>query len=501
MSQKAEEWRERELLVGILLASLGAWALNTLLFGASEALVKGVWAGLAGIYVLYLLYVMRRRKTLLCKAAVPLLLGAGFLMQLLFVLRMPYNFSWHDLGAFGSLTDEQVYPGHLGLINYIVKFARLPAENPMMIDYKDFYHPPLYHLLQAGFFRVNLVLGIDPKVALENMQILTLCITSLCVWTGYRILRQLKISPRGIQMGLLFLVVQPSLFIFAGTLNNDIASVFFILLTVLYTLRWIEAPSLRRIIGIALSLGLGMAVKLSIAVIAVPIGLVFAIRFFQNIQQWKNYLRQFLIFLLISVPLGTAWPIFHAVAFQMPLNHVPLPAETINVGHLPLAMRFGAPSGEALHSLFYSAIRRVDYNVWFQTLKTALFDELTLFSNGSRMWYVSYGTAALFTVLAGVSVLLFIRWLLRRNTSFAPLSRLFLGVYGIALLGSYFLFCLQYPYICTFNFRYILPSLVLCAIALGDFCQQKNLPAKLLGGLIIAFGSMSCLVYSVYLLG
>jgi len=201
------------------------------------------------------------------------------------------------------------------------------------------------------------------------------------------------------------------------------------------------------------------------------------------------------------VPIGTAWPVFHATQFQMPLGYVRLPSESINVGHIPLSMRFGLPNGDTLRCLFFSIDRKVEYNVWFQTLKTALFDEMTFFPDGSAMWYVSYLLAAAFTALAGVSVVLFIRWLIKRDASLLPLSKLFFGVYGAALLVSYLLFCVQYPYLCSFNFRYIMPVLLLCAVALGSFAQKSKLAARLVVALGSVFGGLSLVVYGVYLLG
>ena len=486
----------------IAAATLTAWFLNTLIFGATPESAMLAWLALIAIYLIGLVW-LHLRGVSLRDAAIPLIIVAGFLMQLLPVFRLPYAFSNHDLGEFGALTDSTINGGHLGFINYLVKFGRLPTDvNPMIPEFRDFYHPPVYHIIQAVFFRLNLLLGIPPEAALENLQILTLLAGSLCQWMICRIMQQLGISHKGTCIGLLFTAFQPAFLIFSATPNNDIFSIFFILLTILYALRWAETQTLRNIIGAGIALGLGMGTKLSVGIIALPLGLIFALRFFQNLADWKRYIRQFSVFLLISVPLGTAWQIFHAIAYQAPLNYVPTPAETISLSHLPRAMRFGFPDPEALRSLFYSGIRKLDYNVWFQTLKTALFDELVLFPTGSPMWYTSYWLTALFALLMLVSAVLFVRLLLIRKTTLKPVDKLFLLVYGMALLGSYLLFCSQYAYVCTFNFRYIMPILLLCAVALGDYCsKKKSLLSKLLIGLTALFAALSCFVYIVYLWG
>ena len=482
----------------LILGALLGWLLQTFLFGRAGSLKSGVCLGLFGAYLLMLL-LLRLRKVPLGEAAIPLILTAGFLMQLTFVIYMPYDFSWHDLGGFGSLEDTQIYGGHLGFINYLAKFGRLPAENPLVQGYEDFYHPPLYHLIQAGFLKFNLLAGLPLEAALENLQITTMLLASLSLWLVWRILEELGCSPRGIRAGILLAAFQPMFFIYAGTLNNDIAAFFFLLLTVLYALRWLKEPTLRRIIPIALALGLGMAAKFSVVVAAAPLALIFAIRFFQNLREWKTYLCQYLLFLLISVPVGIAWPLFHAIRFGMPLSFVRLPAESVNVGHLPLAARYGLPDGGALRSLFYTGIRKLDYNFWFQTLKTALFDELTLFPAGSPMWYLSYLLTAFFALLAVVAAGLLAHMSFKRHPGFPPLGRLFLAAFAVALLGSYLLFSLQYPYICSFNFRYIFAAIMLAAAAFATFCQKASRPVRLAEALVWVFSGMSCLVYGVYL--
>ncbi|MCL1854900.1 MAG: hypothetical protein FWF86_04125, partial [Clostridia bacterium] len=249
----------------------------------------------------------------------------------------------------------------------------------------------------------------------------------------------------------------------------------------------------------ALALGLGMATKLSVAVAAAPLALLFVLHFVKHFREWKAILRQYLLFLLISVPVGIAWPLYHAIRFGMPLSFMRLPAESIHVGHLPLASRYGFPDGAALRSLFYTGIRKLDYNVWFQTLKTALFDELSLFPTGSPMWYLCYLMAALFTLLTAASVLLFARMSVKRDPGFPPQSRLFLAVLAAALLGSYLLFSLQYPYICSFSFRYIFPVILLAAAAFAKFCHKTSRTAKFLEALIWIFSGVSCLIYGVFL--
>ena len=82
-----------------------------------------------------------------------------------------------------------------------------------------------------------------------------------------------------------------------------------------------------------------MASKLSAALLIPCVAVVFAVAFFRDLGRWKRYVGQFAAFLAVSVPPAVAWPVYHLISFQLPLNYVRLPAETIYVGHLSLWQR------------------------------------------------------------------------------------------------------------------------------------------------------------------
>jgi len=258
--------------------------------------------------------------------------------------------------------------------------------------------------------------------------------------------------------------------------------------------RWQRTRSMRNILLCGVALGLAMATKVSAALIIPCIAVVFAVAFFRDLKQWKRYVGQFAAFLLVSVPEAIAWPVFHLIAYQTPLNYVRLPSEKINIAHYTLWQRFGIPDSKAIRGLFYSGIRKIDHNVWMQTLKTGMFDEMTLFEEGTFMWYFSYMAMVLFAVLLLTAFALFISWLIRKNSHADGMTKGFLAFYGGMLIVNYLNFCRQYPYICSFNFRYILPVLLLCAVAYAAYADRRKWIAVLPAG----FAVMVCTVYGMY---
>lgn len=457
---------EARKYVALFLAGLGAWVLNTL----SAAVGGAADAACAALPVAWLMLAawLRTGGRWTERALTSLILAGGFLVGLCFILRLPYGFSWHDLASYSADFSGTSKPdGHLGYIAWIVENGTLPTMDPRVEGYSVFYNPPLYHLIQAGFMRLNLWLQVPQNVALENLQVTTLLFASACPLIAVDLMRFLGIRERGVHAGALVMAFQPSLWILGATLNNDILSILCILACILFTVRWERTRRMPDILGIALSLGAGMATKLSAALLIPCVALVFIVAFFRDLKRWRRYFGQFAAFLAVSVPPAVAWPLYHLLAFDLPLNYVRLPAETIYVGHLSLWQRFGIPDWFARRTLFYTGVRKTDHNVWMQTLKTAVFDELTLFENGTVLWYVAYLLMALFAGLVLIGFVLFVRMLLRRPARLSGLGATFLGVYGAALVGNYVKFCVDYPYICSFNFRYIAPLLLLGALGIA----------------------------------
>ena len=482
---------------GLLLAGLGAWALNTAAVSmdgadAACAVLPLVWLALAAR--------LRTGGRWTERACTSLILAGGFLAGLCFILQLPHDFSWHDLASYSADFSGEAKPdGHLGYIAWIVENGTLPDMNPWLDGFSVFYNPPLYHLIQAGFMKLNLWLGIPQGVALENLQVVTLVFAAACPLVAVDLMRFLGIGERGVHVGALAMAFQPSLWILGATLNNDILSILCILACILFTVRWERTRRMHDILGIALSLGAGMATKLSAALLIPCVALAFIVAFFRDLKRWKRYLGQFAAFLAVSVPPAVAWPLYHLLAFDLPLNYVRLPAETIYVGHLSLWQRFGIPDWFARRTLFYTGVRKTDHNVWMQTLKTAVFDELTLFENGTVLWYVAYLLMALFAGLVLIGFVLFVRMLLRRPARLSGLGATFLGVYGAALVGNYVKFCVDYPYICSFNFRYIAPLLLLGALGIAAGRSRAHACAgRCLSAYTGLFAALATGVYAVW---
>ena len=482
--------------VALLPAGIFAWCLNTAVTPLGKPAANAACAGLAVAWLALAAVCAVRRGAGKEAPIAGLLAAGGFAVGLCFLLQLPHNFSWHDLASYSADFSQEGKPdGHLGYIAYLAEHG-LPTMNPLAEGYSVFYNPPLYHIIQAGFMKLNLWLGISQAVALENLQVVTFLCAQACVLVTWDLCRLLGLGARGQRVGVLVIAFQPSLWIFGATLNNDILSILCILVCILFTLRWERSRRMSDILGMGLSLGAGMAVKLSVALLIPCIAVVFVIAFFRD-QNKKRYFGQYAAFLAVSVPEAVAWPLYHLIAFHTPLNYVRLPAETINVSGYSLWQRFGWPNWFAIRELFYTGVRKTDHNFWMQTLKTGVFDELTLFEKGTGMWYAAYGLMTLFALLLAVGAAMLVRLALSRREGLSALSRGFLLGYAVLLLAYYLKFNVNYPYICSANFRYIQPVCALAALALATFREKARCSAWA-EGLAAVFALGAVFAYCAY---
>ncbi len=430
----------------------------------------------------------------------------GFLLRLHDVHLTAYNISKHDLGYTVGLASERTGAGHLGYIEYICKHRALPDFNPTTLW--SFYNPPFFHILASLCLRWWTMLGIPEAQSWELVQYLPcLCIMAAVVGV-YLILRELKIGGLPLLCGVALVSFHPTLTYLSLALNNDALSLAFTVWAAYFALCWFRRPRLRTIMGVALCVGLGMMTKMTVALIAPPIALLFLYRFFKD-KQWIPYLKQFALFAIVCCPLGLFWSVRNIWLYHIPLTYVQaLPAGSAqDVTGFTLWERFGLPPLSDFVRVESSwspssSLGFADHNLWSQTLRTALFDDNALILEGS---YATVG--AVLMVLAILLTLLYtvltVWGLIGDRTTSWPV-RLFVALSILLLTVNFVKFCYDYPMTCTIHFRYITPCLLWGSVGLGLWWRSvheaahntsgKHMPAKVLLGTVAGLTLIFCLL-------
>ena len=475
------------------------------------------WAGLAALLVLCMILRPRRlepgetpsRLTLSSDGAwMLLLIGLGVLLRVTYAIYTGVTTRQHDV-----YTIEQA-KGHAGYIYWFFQNLRLPDFDPS--SKSQFYHPPLHHFLAGLWMRLQVRFGTAEQQALENVQVLTELYSCLCLPVFAKLLRKFRLSGPALLLPLAVLCFTPEFAIMGGDINNDMLMNLLVLCAFTAAVCWYEKPTFWRIGLTALFMGLGMMAKLSAALAAPAIALLFLFRFFDRKKERGTIFLQFVLFAAICCPLGLWWPLYCKFRWDIPLGYVPRLSDSSTqfVGmHPALERLFGF--GKAFASPFIAWEGKYghdynEFNVFAGLLKTTLFDEYTLF----RPEIKTVNTRPLAQAGLNASKLMFrVNLVLIAASLFAAVRECILGIGGdegkaagaagaaaakgagaakkldawrarllpvslLVLAGvvliSYVSFCFGFPHTCTMNARYTVPVTYAGLALLGLFLKREE---------------------------
>ena len=283
-----------------------------------------------------------------------IVLVLGIVFKLIYVIRVPYNISPHDLNLTSDWTN--IPDGHLGYIQYIYQHRHLTDFSP--VEYRSqYYHPPLFYILSAVIMSV-----FDPMknnnltASFEAIQFFNMIIASLIPVACFLTFRELKIKGHGLLWSTLLISFSPALYHIGAALNSDCLMTFFMSLVILNAVRWANEPKLSKTSGV---------------LIAPALALLFLWALIEKKASFKSLFYQYLVFGLISIPLGLSWVLRENILFGMPFNYVL--EQSVDsfqyIGDCSLSARIGFPSYYQLTTTNILWGYRQEYcNIWGQTL-------------------------------------------------------------------------------------------------------------------------------------
>lgn len=418
--------------------------------------------GVVGVVAIYLWY----NKKLTWKKAIVLLLICGIIMRVFYGLYTGATVRQHDVGNSSSTNT------HYGIIKYIYENKRLPdllkdaAGNYDFNKSYQMYHPKFHHILCALFMSFNnLILNTNVDGLFAANRILMIIVGVITLFTIYEIFKQFNLSEKSLAIATAIICFSPIFYILSGSLNNDGLSYMFTFLAILFTLKWFKKPTYGSIVIIAFSIGLGMASKLSVALVAVPIAAIFLYRFIK-VKDFKKYIPMFIVFAIIVFPIGLYFPIMHLVKYDMPINYVwVVTNQALKVKDTNFFSRFINPfSRDFISNIFVTGTGEFqNNNIYAFLMKTFIFGE----------WYWAEEVEAALLYIANIAlVILFIFslvkliiYIVKNYKTFKwddnKLIFVFINVsLGVLYFISFISFNLKYPFTCTMDFRYVVPIMI-----------------------------------------
>lgn len=436
---------------------------------------KSIWYCSFAFIILLLLYSQSDLTNHRIKLNVLLIVGTGFLLSSYYVFGINIVTHQHDVFTFDS------GKGHAGYIKHLLVNHKLP--NFDVRTKWQFYHPPLHHAICAIwlFFNEN-ILNINSTKAKEGLQILTLFYSMCVIISSYRIFKIFNIKNElAIYLSMTIISFSPTFIYFSASINNDVLSVVFFLKIIEYTLQWISFQSFCNILKIFLFFLLGMSTKISTFIIIPSILLIFFYVYYKQMKIKKIF--QIILFLLIIIPLSFWYNLRNQIYWQVPIFYVqelPIDDQYINKNFINRITDFSFYQFKKVYLQWAWRNEYNEFNPTIALLKTSIFGEFIDERNFENFPLIEkYLTKYFFWIncLLILMMLITFIYLSYNNINIKLEYRIFFTSLILCMLASYYYMTYKYPFVCTMNFRYVTPLLVIGSLYIGkliDFLHSKN---------------------------
>lgn len=393
----------------------------------------------------------------------------GFATRLIYAGRISYSYSTHDIGYLSTPAKQEF--GHLAYIQYLY-------ENHSFAPfcYGQFYHPPLFYIvgaLVAALFRVK-----DNYVpAFETLQMLNMIASCLGTYFAFKIVERVCKEKFYLIAATLFLTFCPEFYIVGGELNNDCFCLLFQIMAVYFVMVWLDKPTTFNIIKLALCIDAAVLSKLSGLTIAAAIGACFIVRWIKQRKEWKKYLKQYIVFGSVCIPIGLSWSIYRYITLKIPFTYVMRLGNNIPqyIGDkvsvwdrlkFPYNMNLNYPYIDVDNPVFHC-------NIWTQMFYTMNFDEnLILATTNSTSFFfyrlLFYSSVILYLILVVVLIIVMFK------KAYTVEHKLLFGFNYLVLMVAFVRFALDYAHVCTMNSRYIVLTLILLIGGYGFYYSRHR---------------------------
>ena len=479
------------LVAAVLFFIIYGSCLNAQEIEQPRVVLNGIWIehGMkAGLTACVCLAVFHRKRQDRQQVILLCLMLMGMIMRIGYMLYTPYALRSHDVLMACGHADyiKELIAGHL----------------PMTNNYQ-FYHPPLFHVLAAGMaLTFGKLTGIrEIPVLLEAGKLVSCWASILTLGIFRELCRELNLGKTGTLIAISLTAFLPEHYLLAGRLNNDSLSVMFMAGVLLFTLRWWLTRSLKDLMILALCYGLGIMTKVSVGTFSVITGAIMLHVLYLNIKEGtgKRCFFHYMVFAGIAFPLALWYPVRNLVLFGQPFTYVfPIePGSPGYVGNISLLARFLPRFDNYIYADPYR-----DYNVWTYIVRTSVFGE---FKYDIPLWIpqvlqVCAGILAIVSLLAIAHVFAFNRRYEEQLQSAMSQDKVLALCWAITII-FYIWFNIRYPFGCTMDFRYVVPTAMIGSLLIGRWADLRGngiiqeYETYMLWILTGMFSITSCLMY------
>ena len=403
---------------------------------------------------------------------------SSFLLHLFYIQQTSVDFHQHDLS---------------GIITYMTKITEHGLNwkefNPWYMYYA--FHQPLHFVILQYLYLFNKSIYISSVLAYETLQYLSLFYVTATTILAVRIFRLFNLQKYTLYALVVFVSFNPTLTLFSGYISNDVAVLFWSVFSIYFLLLWYKTDITKYIILSSICFGLGTLSKLSILLYVPAISILFLCKLFCS-KNKEQTIKQLCIFLIIAIPLSLAWIIRNHILFDMQFYNIPdTSPQGQNFNSLSLQDR--VLNFSMLFKPFINAPFIADPNIFLPIIKTELFGAWD-FSITNKFIILPATLIYFISTIIKTIVFLGAFYLIYRKNKCSVFNMFFVIIYFVTL-GYLVKYALDYPYICSTDYRLFTSLLISEAIVLGNIAKNKTTSIILL--IVLSFYAfLSTIIYT-----
>lgn len=407
----------------------------------------------------------------------------GIIMRIFYAICTPCTIRSHDLWLLDANSS-----GHAAYLLNLLQRGQLPESNV-----RQFYQQPFFYICGALSSKViNTVRGTTGAYDLVDAAKSVSCLAScISLFACKAIFEECSISEKGMLPAISLVAFLPVFYLTGGRVCPDALATMFMILAFLYTLRWLKSPNWKNTIILAVIFGLGMMTKISCGTVAIITAWLFLWKFIKEVRgkRGKTLFLKFIVFGIISFPLGLWYSIRNYIKFGQPLNYVLELSKDLQIytGDKSIVQRIiGIDIGNWLKTPYADV--GSDYNFPVYALKTSLFGEFSY-----NVYGIYPALLLIFATILAIICGLIIFWQIKepKKDSYTKIALFSF----IIFYGSMIYFYIQYPFGCSMDFRYMAFLVVPVGILLGQYMSQENAFQNWIRIICWGYSISSCLMY------
>ena len=383
----------------------------------------------------------------------------GVILRFAYTQETAYNDRSHDVEA------------HLKYIEFVAMDHHIPDASECFTC----YHPPVYYVFSAGFWKLSYWLRLDsPRTVMWFdffVSLLTLALGLACfrefLWGGPRYIAALLWS------------FWPGLVLASPRIGNDVLFHAMHILVLWGCIRYTKTNNGKFILASVIAAGVAFWVK---STATISFGIIFVTILVNALPKIRKGLTRIEWSSIVVFALMAIFILYH-VASAGVVGNVDEPdvKSVVYVANNPgkylffdvrsfLLNPYTSPTNNEMGRMFF----------WNYLAKTSLFGEFRLLTSVAGQWLAALISAS-FLVLLGFGI---------RGLTLMKLTKInvLLVAQALFFFASSIALCLKIPYSCSNDFRFIFPVLLSCIpwVATGISEKESSLKLKAVGGIAVA---------------